>query len=88
MTFEKSGSDVTDSASAMVGIWGSAIIHLIDELGIELAEQSEAIAIPLLLVGIFGSGRVLASAYRTSNNPQWRARHGLLRRRDYDRRDH
>ena len=88
---EKSNTDAADSASAMIGIWGSAILHVIDELGIELAEQleimSDAIAIPLLLIGVYGSGRVLVSAYRTSNNPQWRARHGILRRKDYDRRD-
>jgi hypothetical protein len=88
---EESSTDAADSASAMIGIWGSAILHVIDELGIELAEQlevmSDAIAIPLLLIGVYGSGRVLASAYRTSNNPRWRARHGLLRRKDYDWRD-
>jgi hypothetical protein len=89
---DQSNTDAADSASALIGIWGSAILHLIDDFGIELAEQfeimSDAIAIPLLLIGVYGSGRVLVSAYRTSNNPQWRARHGILRRKDYDRQGH
>jgi hypothetical protein len=59
---------VLEAWSALVGIWGSSYLALLDELDIELglmSEQvSESLQWPLLIIGAAGTGSVLFSSWK------------------------
>lgn len=67
-----------DAFCALIGIWGSAILKYFDDAEhsgmanyselieiLEIAELSEALALPLLAIGLAGSGRVFWTTYRS-----------------------
>ncbi|HVZ51789.1 MAG TPA: hypothetical protein VG986_07470 [Pseudolabrys sp.] len=55
---------VLESWSALIGIWGSSYLALLDELDIELGLVSESLQWPLLIVGAAGTGSVLFSSWK------------------------
>jgi hypothetical protein len=57
---------VLESWSALVGIWGSSYLALLDELGVELAAMSETLQWPLLIIGGLGTGSVLVTSWKES----------------------
>jgi len=86
--------DRIDALCALVGVWGGAILKYFDDaerggladysgiIGIlEIAELSEALALPLLMIGIAGSGRVFWTTWRSLPARRRLARSGLLPRR-------
>lgn len=70
-----------ESWSALIGIWGSSYLALVDELDIEIAElggMAEIVQWPLLAVGAIGTGSVLYTSWQESRPRQ---RNLLLPRR-------
>jgi hypothetical protein len=80
--------DRIDAFCAMIGIWGASILKYFDDVeadgigdysaileALEIAELSEALALPLLVVGVAGSGRVLWTAWRSVANRRPPSRH-------------
>jgi len=67
---------VLESWSALIGIWGSSYLALLDELDIELLALSDSVADalhwPLLIVGAAGTGSVLITAWKETR-PRQRA---------------
>jgi hypothetical protein len=60
---------ILESWSALVGIWGSSYLALVDDLDIELAEWGEladTLQWPLLIVGALGTGSVLYTSWQES----------------------
>jgi hypothetical protein len=75
---EMSLRDRIDVFCAMIGIWGASILKYFDDIEasgmadfsgllevLEVAELSEALAWPLLALGVTGSGRVLWTTCRS-----------------------
>ena len=55
---------VMETWSAMIGIWGSTYLELLEELDLELAEASEFLQWPLLIVGAAGTGSMLYDSWQ------------------------
>jgi hypothetical protein len=55
---------VLESWSALIGIWGSSYLALLDELDIELGFMAESLQWPLLIIGAAGTGSVLLSSWK------------------------
>lgn len=75
-----SAKRVLESWSALIGIWGSTYLALLDELDAEVAALSETLQWPLLLIGAIGTGSVLYSSWRESRRGQWHGARRLARR--------
>ena len=61
---------VLQSWSALVGVWGSSYLALLDELDLELMVLSESMQWPLLIIGATGTGSVFYSSWRHSRRGQ------------------
>jgi hypothetical protein len=83
-----------DAFCALIGIWGGSILRYFDSAEqsgladysdildvLELAELSDLLALPLLAIGVAGSGRVFYAAWRSLPANSRLARSGLLPRR-------
>lgn len=57
---------VLQSWSALIGVWGSSYLALLDELDLEFMALSESMQWPLLIIGATGTGSVLYSSWRHS----------------------
>jgi hypothetical protein len=68
---------VLETWSALVGIWGSSYLALLDELSLELAAWSETMQWPCLIIGAVGTGSALVSSWQVSRERSWRIAHGL-----------
>lgn len=79
---------------ALIGIWGSAILKYFDDAErsgladysdlieiLEIAELSEVLALPLLALGMAGTGRVFWTVYHSMPGRSRLARSGILPRR-------
>ncbi|HEU5018400.1 MAG TPA: hypothetical protein VFT69_10580 [Pseudolabrys sp.] len=58
-----------ESWSALIGIWGSSYLALVDDLDIELVELgglADTLQWPLLIVGALGTGSVLYTSWQES----------------------
>ena len=69
---------VLEAWSALLGVWGSSYIAFLDELGPELAEVSETLQWPFLIIGAMGTGSALFSSWKISRQREWRRSHGLV----------
>lgn len=69
---------VLEAWSALLGIWGSSYLAFLDELSVELAEFSETMQWPFLIIGAMGTGSALFSSWKVSRQREWRRAHGLL----------
>ncbi len=72
---------ILEAWSALIGIWGSTYLALIDELDIELMAVSESLQWPLLIIGAAGTGSVLFSSWKESRRGRGRQAGHLARRR-------
>ena len=72
---------VLESWSALVGIWGSSYLALLDELDIELGLISETLQWPLLIIGTVGTGSVLVTSWKEVKSRQWPPSRRLAPRR-------
>lgn len=57
---------VIESWSALVGIWGSSYLAMLEALDVELAAMAESLQWPLLIIGAAGTGSVLVSSWKES----------------------
>jgi hypothetical protein len=71
---------VLESWSALIGIWGSSYLALLDALDVEVAALAESMQWPFLIIGAAGTGSVLFSSWRESRR-QGRGLDRLARRR-------
>jgi hypothetical protein len=67
---------VLESWSALIGIWGSSYLALLDELDIELMAVSDGLEWPLLIIGAAGTGGVLYDSWQETRRKNKRARRG------------
>lgn len=72
---------VLQSWSALIGIWGSTYLALLDELDLELMAVADSMQWPLLIVGATGTGSVLYSSWKESREQHRRSRPQLAPRR-------
>jgi hypothetical protein len=57
---------IVDAWSALVGIWGSSYLALLENLDVELAVAAESMQWPLLIIGAYGTGSVFFTSWRLS----------------------
>jgi len=62
---------------AVVAFWAPAYLRILDHLGGEFSERSDAVGWSLLAVGAFGLASVVYLAWQAARDPAWRAAHGL-----------
>jgi len=66
--------------AALVALWALPYLTLLEFLRIDVA-RSPWLQWSLLAVGVLGLCYLLATAWRETRDPVWRARHGLAERR-------
>jgi hypothetical protein len=71
---------ILEAWSALLGVWGSSYLAFLDELSVELAQVSETMQWPFLIIGAVGTGSALVSSWQVSRQPEWRRAHGLAPR--------
>jgi hypothetical protein len=76
MKMQASPNLVLSTWAAAMALWALPYLTLLHHLRIE---ASEALQWSLFFVGVAGIGSVLTTAWRDTQNPSWRARHGLLK---------
>jgi hypothetical protein len=69
---------------ALVALWALPYLSLLDHLR-PGAAHSETLQWSLLGIGVLGIASLLATAWRDTRDPAWRAKHGLLNRARPDR---
>ena len=67
---------VLSNWAAALALWALPYLTLLHHLRIE---ASDALQWSLLIAGVAGIGSVLYIAWRDTQDPAWRARHGLLK---------
>ena len=65
--------------AALVALWALPYLTLLDHLRLDAA-RSETLQWSLLGIGVLGIASLLATAWRDTRDPAWRAKHGLLNR--------
>jgi hypothetical protein len=76
MKMQASPNLVLSNWAAAMALWALPYLTLLHHLRIEV---SDALQWSLLVVGVAGIGSVLYTAWRDTQSPAWRARHGLLK---------
>jgi hypothetical protein len=71
---------ILEAWSALLGVWGSSYLAFLDELSLELAQLSETLQWPFLIIGAMGTGSALFSSWKVSRQPEWRRARGLAPR--------
>jgi len=71
---------VLESWSALIGIWGSSYLALLDALDVEVAALAESLQWPFLIIGAAGTGSVLYSSWRETQRRQGRGSDRRARR--------
>jgi hypothetical protein len=57
---------IVETWSALVGMWGSTYLALLDELDAELAMVADSLQWPLLIIGALGTGSVIITSWKDS----------------------
>ncbi len=70
---------IVETWSALVGMWGSTYLALLDELDAELAVVSDSLQWPLLIIGALGTGSVIITSWKDSRR-QHRLSNGVASR--------
>lgn len=57
---------VLESWSALVGVWGSSYLALLEEVDFEFTALAESLQWPFLIIGAVGTGSVLVTSWKAS----------------------
>jgi hypothetical protein len=74
-----SADSLLSNWAALIALWAVPYLTLLHRLGLDAAD-STTLQWLLLAIAALGIASVLHAAWRDTQNPRWRAAHGLLKR--------